>query len=462
MGKNAIERGSADHWTVHPQVIEAVKAAALKDSALDTIRTARTRDGRVPAKYFGLLHDPAQRDPRGYILPSDQADFPTATKFVNTLIKNGVTVLRAAGDFDVAGRHYPAQSYIVPAAQAFRPHILDMFEPQDHPDDFSFPGGPPIPPYDNAGWTLAYQMGVQFDRILEAFEGPFQQIAGLAAPPPGAVTEAGASAGFLLSHQVNDAAVVMNRLLAARQDVYWLTEPFQANGTAYPAGAIFIPATPAALPILRRAAHELGVDFAGVAAKPAVAALRLRPERIALWDRYGGSIPSGWTRWLLERFEFPFEVVYPTTLDAGKLADRYDVLVFPDGAIPQNDRDQPDDFFGPPPPPETIPAEFKNRLGRVSVQKTVPLLRQFLTDGGTIIAIGSSTGLGQHIGLPLASHLVSDGKPLPRSKFYVPGSLLQARVDTTRPLTYGMPGRVDVFFDNSPVFDLRPDAAVAG
>src|SRR5256886_3510395 len=140
-----------DHWTVHPQVIEAVKAAALKDSALDTIRTARTRDGRVPAKYFGLLHDPAQRDPRGYILPSDQADFPTATKFVNTLIKNGVTVLRAAGDFDVAGRHYPAQSHIVPAAQAFPPHALDMFEPQDHPNDFQFPGGPPIPPYDKPG-----------------------------------------------------------------------------------------------------------------------------------------------------------------------------------------------------------------------------------------------------------------------------------------------------------------------
>src|SRR5438874_1080534 len=427
MGKNAIERGSADHWTVHPQVIEAVKAAALKDSALDTIRTARTRDGRVPAKYFGLLHDPAQRDPRGYILPSDQADFPTATKFVNTLIKNGVTVLRAAGDFDVAGRHYPAQSYIVPAAQAFRPHILDMFEPQDHPDDFSFPGGPPIPPYDNAGWTLAYQMGVQFDRILEAFEGPFQQIAGLAAPPPGAVTEAGASAGFLLSHQVNDAAVVMNRLLAARQDVYWLTEPFQANGTAYPAGAIFIPATPAALPILRRAAHELGLDFAGVAAKPAVAALRLRPERIALWDRYGGSIPSGWTRWLLERFEFPFEVVYPTTLDAGRLSDRFDVLVLPDGAIADSGRReeaaQPDSL--------SIPAEYRARLGRVTVEKTLPLLRQFLEAGGTIIAIGSSAGIGRQAGLPLANHLFEDGRPLPGSKYYVPGSVLQLRIDNT-------------------------------
>src|SRR5207249_5485287 len=233
MGKNAIERGSTDHWTMHPQLIETVKAAATKDSALDTIRTARTRDGRVPIKYFAMLRDPALRDPRGYILPSDQPDFPTATKFVNTLIKNGVTVLRATRDFDVAGKHYPARSYVLKAAQAFRPHILDMFEPQDYPNDFAYPGGPPIPPYDNAGWTLAYQMGVQFDRILDAFEGPFEKIAGFAAPPPGAVTQADGAAGFLLAHELNDAAVVTNRLLAAKQDVYWLTEPFQANGRAY-------------------------------------------------------------------------------------------------------------------------------------------------------------------------------------------------------------------------------------
>src|SRR5438132_1033999 len=388
-------------------------------------------------------------------------DYSTATKFVNTLIKNGVTVLRAAGDFDVAGRHYPAQSYIVPAAQAFRPHVLDMFEPQDHPNDFQFPGGPPIPPYDNAGWTLAYQMGVSFDRILDRFDGSFEPVRDTATPPPGTVSHADGATGFLLSHRVNDAAIATNRLLAKGEEVDWLVQPVAANGRDYPAGTIFIPATPASIPLVRGLATDLGLSFDGLATRPAPA-LRVRPVRIGLWDRYGGSIPSGWTRWLLERFEFPFEVVYPPTLDAGKLADRYDVLVFPDGAIPQNDRDQPDDFFGPPPQPETIPAEFKNRLGRVSVQKTVPLLGQFLTDGSTLIAIGSSTGLGQHIGLPLASHLVSDGKPLPRSKFYVPGSLLQARVDTTRPLTYGMPGRVDVFFDNSPVFDLRPDAAVAG
>ena len=48
-------------------------------------------------------------------------------------------------------------------------------------------------------------------------------------------------------------------------------------------------------------------------------------------------MPSGWTRWLLEQFEFPFEVVYPQTLDAGNLKAKYDVLIFADGGIPETD-----------------------------------------------------------------------------------------------------------------------------
>src|SRR5690606_3857147 len=76
----------------------------------------------------------------------------------------------------VAGKHYPSGSFVVKTAQAFRPHVLDMFEPQDHPNDFRYPGGPPVRPYDAAGWTLAYQFGIRFDRVIDAFVGPFEPI----------------------------------------------------------------------------------------------------------------------------------------------------------------------------------------------------------------------------------------------------------------------------------------------
>ena len=105
-----------------------------------------------------------------------------------------------------------------------------MFEPQDHPNDFQYPGGPPMPPYDNAGWTLAYQMGVQFDRMLDAFDGPFARIEGFATPPPGTLANLDGAAGFLLDHRVNDVVILTNRLLARAQPVYWLTRPLAVGG----------------------------------------------------------------------------------------------------------------------------------------------------------------------------------------------------------------------------------------
>ena len=114
-------------------------------------RRGRGGRGGVPQKYYDCCGRQQDRDPRGYILPSDQPDFLTATKFVNTLLKNAVIVQRATAAFQVGGKTYPAGSYVVKADQAFRPHVMDMFEPQDHPDDFAYPGGPPRPPYDSAG-----------------------------------------------------------------------------------------------------------------------------------------------------------------------------------------------------------------------------------------------------------------------------------------------------------------------
>ena len=55
---------------------------------------------------------------------------------------------------------------------------------------------------------------------------------------------------------------------------------------------------------------------------------------------------------------------------------------------------------------------------------------------------------------------IVDGKekPLPISKYFVPGSILQVKVDTTNPLAYGLPEKLDVYFNRSPVFGLRPES----
>ncbi|MDR0705264.1 MAG: hypothetical protein LBF88_09775 [Planctomycetaceae bacterium] len=526
-GKNSIERGNQDYWTLTPKrvaVLEAEYAKYLaeqrkKDSNYQPPVDTRGRSRGIPYEFWEKLHTPETRDPRGYIIPSNQPDFLTATKFVNALLKAGVDVHRATKEFEVAGKNYPAGSYVIKAAQAFRPHLRDMLEPQDHPNDFQYPGGPPKAPYDVAGYTLAFQMGVEFDRILDGFDDAFEKfekIPGLLKPPVGKIAEAEKPAGYLLSHQVNDSFVGTTQLLGTGEEVYWLTAPLDANNKTYPVGTIYIPAKPSTRPVLQKLAEELGLDFDTLTAKPQGNAFKLRPVRVGLWDRYGGSMDSGWIRWLFEQaFPFPsFEVVYAPTLDAGNLKSKYDVLILPPGATPQGDFrqgtvsrniDEPASATPQATPQGTsqetpqgtspttpratsrtspratpqnvarqggfasnnVPEEYKNRVGNITKDKTVPQLRQFVEEGGVLITIGSSTGLAQHLGLPVTDALAEitpdgNGRRLSSDKFYIPGSVLRTKVDNTTPIAYGITEDLDILYRNSPVFRLLPDAKLKG
>src|SRR5262249_23239090 len=190
----------------------------------------------------------------------------------------------------------------------------------------------------------------------------------------------------------------------------------------YPAGTLFIPAKSGTLSKLQKLSEEVGLSFDGVTMKPETEAFRLRPPRIALSDRVGGSVPSGWTRYVLEKFEFPFTVVLPDALEQAIVAQKYDVLILVNDAA----------------------ATASSNL------------RKFLDAGGIILAIGNSTKLAYQLDLPLTDALAN----LTRRDFYIPGSVLQARVDNSRPLGYGMPDHADFFFDNSPAFRVKPGADV--
>ena len=473
MGKNSIEKGSRDHWTLSPKMIDSINNWYKRDQLARSTVTTRTtqvtemRSGAsdtIPARYFdSVLKNPRFRDARGYIVPSNQPDFPTAIKFINALIRSGVLIHRATTDFTVRGKSYPAGSYIVKTAQAFRPHVMDMFEPQDHPNDFSYPGGPPIRPYDAAGWTLAYSMGVQFDRLLEAFNGPFERIPyGELQSPKTNLANAGA--GYVLNAQSNNSFIAVNDLLAAGIEVYRITTGV-AGKTPIAEGSFFIPSSTKAKDIIEKTASANGLNVTAADHKP-TGIKKIVPARIALWDQYGGSMASGWVRWLMEQYHFPFQVIYPKGLDAGELRKKYDVLVFVSGAIPSVTRTE-GGSSGRQPKPEDIPEEFRERLGRISGDTSIPQLKKFLEEGGNIVTIGSSTNLAYHLKLPVRNALVemnatNQERPLPTEKFYIPGSLLTARVDSTQPAAYGMRSQADVYFDASPVFKLSPEAIING
>ncbi|MBS0315125.1 MAG: peptidase, partial [Proteobacteria bacterium] len=304
---------------------------------------------------------------------------------------------------------------------------------------------------------LSYQMNVTFDRVLDAFPEQFPAVADELTPPPGHVVGQDGE-GFLVSHATNNSFILTNRLMKAKQPVFWLKAPVTAGGQSFGPGTLWIPASPKARAIVEASVGPLGID-AYAAPKPAGETIALKPVRIGLVDVYGGSMASGWTRWIFEQFEFPYTKVFPQEIDKGGLNKKYDVLVFQTDVLGRESsvRRQP--------AAADIPAENRPMLGAVTKEKSYPQIAAFAKAGGTVVTVGNAgDDLGEALGLPVSDPLTvvgKDGKrkPIPATDYYIPGSILSARFDVTDPLAYGMAERADVFFYNSPVFTLTGDTA---
>jgi len=446
MGRHSIEAGSKDNWTLYSKRAEAVAELLKTEKVTGNIDSFQT------TVFNKVYKNPANRDARGYIVTANQTT--SAIDFINILIQSGIKVEKANANFSVAGKNYPSGSYIVKTNQAFRPHVIDMFEPQDHPNDFQYPGGPPVRPYDAAGWTPAFTMGIEFDRVLEDFNGPFETIAyGSIQKPIGKINAGKETVGYSFSTKENAAYYAINTLLAMGVEVFKNKDQyFIASNTA----------DKKLQETIELLSAEKGIIFNGVTAKPTNMNDKIMPQRIALWDKYGGSMSSGWVRWIFEKYNFPFQLIYAKEIDASNLKDKYDVIVFVEGAIPSLKSELGNSYEEKEPKAEDVPEMYQATLGKITAEKSIPALNAFLQNGGTIITIGSSANLAYHLNLPVKNALVEmvagKEKTLPGEKFYIPGSVMQITLDNEYKANWGMNKNADVYFSASPVFKLLPDA----
>ena len=446
MGKAAIDAGNKDNWTLSPNKVEMLNEQLKADK-----RDTRT-DSIAMQNFAKVYKAPGLRDPRGYIIPANQTS--SAVAFVNILIQSGIKVHKASSDFVVNGKNYSAGSYVVKTNQAFRAHVLDMFDPQDHPNDFLYPGGPPVRPYDAAGWTPAYTMGIEFDRILDDFKGPFEAI------PYGQIEKTKGSLIFTAKTNStrysihvgdNNSFLAINDLLKAGTAVYKNKDGFYIDGASDTQ--------------VQQHIVQAGLTVKAIESIP-TDAVKIEKLKIALWDRYGGSMPSGWVRWIFEQHHFDFNLLYAKEINAGNLKNKYDVIVFVDGAIPSVASGTASPYMERDPNLDEIPAEFHPMVGSISADKSIPQLKAFVEQGGTIVTIGSSANLAYHFNLPIKNAIVemNNGKErsLPGEKYYIPGSILQVAIEPTLKANWGMQNKADIYFNNSPVFRVQPDAIASG
>jgi hypothetical protein len=345
----------------------------------------------------------ARKEPYAFAVPAQQADPGAARKLLETLAFGQVEIERAEDAFKANGSQYAAGSYVIRLAQPYGAFAKTLLERQRYPDLRQYPGGPPRRPYDVTAHTLPLLMGVDVHPVPAAFNARLTAVARFEAP-------------------VDEAAV-----LAAGDTASW----------------------PAVNRIWKTGASVWRDPMTGDFHRSAGGGKNLREirrPRIGLYRSFQPSVDEGWTRWLLEQFEFDFSSVANGDLRAGNLRRRFDVLVFPD----QSDASLETGYRA-----GSMPAELCGGLG----DEGAGALSQFASEGGTLVFLNGSTGYAaRRLGLKLKN--VVEG--VPASEFYSPGSLLNVSLDQRHPLTLGLPREIAAWIDGSPAWEIPAGVPARG
>jgi hypothetical protein len=402
--------------------------------------------------------------PYAWIVPRDQWDPPTAARMLDNLVFSGIEVHKAEEAFEVSGISYPAGTWIVPMDQAFSRFVKAIFEEQTYPDLIKYPTlwqgivAPQsfpdayLPPYDMAGWTVPYQMGVkvrQADVPLNVATSPLESVT----PAAGSVAS-GAGYGYLISPQTNNSFIAVNRILEKGGDVHRTEDGFSAGGKSYPPGTFVVSSRNVSASLMSDLAEELFLTVGATGSRPSVETRKISKPRVALYKSWTASMDEGWTRWLLEQYEFPFENIADAEVRAGELASNYDVLIIPSMSA---DQVVNGNKLG------TVPPQYAGGI----TENGVGNIKAFVEEGGTLVTLRQGCFFAlEHMGLPVNDAMKGlappgrrYGGPPPKAedvKFACPGSVLRMEFNPKHPVAYGMPEEAPAMFYQGTAFNVVP------
>jgi hypothetical protein len=433
-------------WWRLRDIVEQQKISAW--ATLDL--AARHRETVLRNAYLKAMRQTAagaQGTPNAYVIPRHQHDPPTAAKLVEKLLGQGIEVHVASEELTSGHARYAEGSYVISLAQPKNGVAKTLLGRTSYPD---IPwtrarDGEPLRPYDTATDTMAEFMGVRIDTIDDA---PVGRLCTVTTPLASPVSvRSGAPYGYALDCRMNDCYAAVNRILTRRGEAYRATDPLETAGGELPTGCFVVPAAQAEL--LKQVSNELHLSPEPLSE----AVTDLHPVarlRVGLYQGYfGGNIDEGWTRLVLEQFDFPYETLMDADLKKGDLQERVDVLILPSAAteIMTGELEAWWKEHRPHQRLPIFPPEYQTGFG----DEGTAAIRTFVRGGGTLVALDEACNFAiDTLDLPVRNSV----RGIDRRRFFCPGSTLRVRFDHRHPVAYGMPEEGLILFWHSPAFDI--------
>ena len=402
--------------------------------------------------------------PFAYFIPQQQRDPVAAVEMLRRLAFQNIEIHQLTESITFEGQNYPAGTWVIPMARANASFPRVLLSVQEYPDLRQYEDGPPDQPYDAAGWTLPYQMEVRVveagspldDTVLAAMApvqgepiawqdedgdaAPFDSLPGVGfdtnpiaagiVPLPGRST--GIGPALTVDPVQNNAFRAINRAWRNGGNVRFVPGTPESAAGASSSGRYVITGLSDAV------MNEMVTELALQAERTSASGTEINKPRIGLYRPWAASMDEGWTRWLIEGFDFDFDSIYNTDFKAGRMRDRYDVIVLVDMRARQIlDGSQ----VG------TVPPRFAGGIGQVGVRA----LDEFVSAGGTLVCLNASSMFAvEHLHLPV-ENVVAE---LDNQEFFLNASVVELIVDTSHPVMSGMSEEAAAMVGGSPVFTV--------
>ncbi len=417
------------HWTLRDIVdYELIATMALLETAADRRETIMRQIYEVNRQ---TIEDGKKSSPSAILVPiENQHDTREAAHLVEKLNMGGVEIYRADAAFDADGKKYGAGTFVIPMTQVFARYAKDMLEKQTYPEVRRSPTSAPEPPYDVTAWSLGMLLGV--DTVFVKHALPAMKLTRVEGAPTPAGEVTGTGTRFAFDYKGADSATAINRLLKDGARVGF-------DGPSH------VAVSGIARTKIEAVAKDFGLNVraSGEArtsnAEPRTSNVAFHAPRVAMYQPWtGGNMDEGWTRWVLEQYEFNLTSIHNADIRAGRLRQKFDAIIIAD----QNPRDIIDGYDAP-----QIRPEYRGGIGEAGLAQ----LKQFVADGGTLVTLGNACDLAIEK-LPIPVRNLKKG--LTRDQHFAPGAILKLEVDTQHPIGYGVAADTYGFYINSPFFQL--------